>query len=229
MRLDKFIAHASGLSRKQVKIALKRDEVCVDGKGVSNGGIIVSNNQQITLQGERLSLSGPRYFMLHKPQEVVCANSDANHPTVLDLLDEKNLTGLQIAGRLDQDTTGLVLITDDGQWNHRATSPATGKQKVYQVSTSEPITDAQVSALRAGIMLKGESKACKPAQLERLDTKLALLSISEGKYHQVKRMFAAAGNHVVALHRCAIGDITLDKQLAEGEYRALTQTEIDSI
>ncbi|MDO3386467.1 pseudouridine synthase [Gilvimarinus sp. SDUM040013] len=229
MRLDKFIAHSAGLSRKQVKIALHHDQVCVDEQTVRNGGIIVNSVNTITLDGQVLALSGPRYFMLHKPKGVVCANQDASYPTVLDLLKETNSDTLQIAGRLDVDTTGLVLITDDGQWNHRATSPKVGKNKTYQVTTREAITQALIEALEAGVHLKGETKPCRPAQVKILDQRCAQLTINEGKYHQVKRMFAAAGNHVVALHRNSIGDIALDPTLTEGQYRPLNDIEINSI
>ncbi|MBU2885057.1 pseudouridine synthase [Gilvimarinus agarilyticus] len=229
MRLDKFIAHSSGLSRKEVKRALHQGIICIDNQPVKNGGTLVNEQQHITLDGQHLQLSGPRYFILHKPQGVVCANQDSSYPTALDLLSDEKQDGLQIAGRLDVDTTGLVLITDDGQWNHRATSPKVGKNKTYRVTTSEPISDAQLAELAAGVQLKGESKVCRAADITRLESSLALLTISEGKYHQVKRMFAAVGNHVVALHRQSIGDITLDTDLAEGQYRALTEREINSI
>lgn len=229
MRLDKLIAHSTGLSRKEVKRALHRGEVCLNDQVVRDGGIPVRPEDLVTLNGTALHLPGPRYFMLHKPQGVVCANQDSDHPTVLDLLGEEKREGLQIAGRLDLDTTGLVLITDDGQWNHRATSPNNGKRKTYRVTTAAAITPAQIEALSAGIQLQGESKPCRPADLRLLDERQGLLSICEGKYHQVKRMFAAVGNRVEALHRLSIGDITLDADLAEGQYRPLTQSEINCI
>lgn len=188
MRLDKRIAHSTGLSRKAVKRALHRGEVCLNGQPVRDGGLIVSREDNISWNGQPLQLSGPRYFMLHKPRGFVCANQDSDHPTVLDLLDGERREGLQIAGRLDLDTTGLVLITDDGQWNHRATSPNRGKLKTYRVTVAETITADQVQALSAGIRLKGENRPCRPAELRLMDKKQALLSISEGKYHQVKRM-----------------------------------------
>lgn len=169
--------------------------------------------------------------MLHKPAGYVCANTDGNHPVVLDLLDEDWLDDLQIAGRLDIDTTGLVLLTDDGQWNHRMTAPARECSKVYRVTLHAPLSAAAAEQLHNGVVLVDEKKRTRPAQLQFLDEQQTelLLTIHEGKYHQVKRMFAAVGNHVVALHRERIGNIVLDPALAPGAYRALTAAEITGV
>jgi len=148
---------------------------------------------------------------------------------VLDLLDEPNREKLQIAGRLDIDTTGLVLITDDGKWNHAVTSPRRNCKKRYYLCTAEDIAEDAITKLNKGIMLKGEKQRTKPASLEILYKNEARLTISEGKYHQVKRMFAALGNHVDKLHREAIGAIELDTGLEEGEYRELSHEEVSSI
>src|SRR5690606_11265792 len=140
----------------------------------------------------------------------VCANSDSEHATVLDLLELPNKSTLQIDGRLDLDTTGLVLLTDDGQWNHRITSPKSKCTKTYLCHTAEPIPAATIAAFAAGVQLHGESKPTRPAQLELLGDSVARLKVCEGKYHQVKRMFAAVGNRIVRLHRESIGNIVLD-------------------
>jgi 16S rRNA pseudouridine516 synthase len=168
--------------------------------------------------------------MLNKPQGVVCANSDAEHPTVFDLIDTRTLHPslrhqLQIAGRLDIDTTGLVLITSDGAWNHAITSPNKVLGKRYRVTTSDPISPEAPALFAQGLLLKQESKLTKPAKLTLLNSHHALLEITEGKYHQVKRMFAAIGNKVIALHREAIGTITLDTALAPSQFRPLTANE----
>ncbi|MCW8994509.1 MAG: pseudouridine synthase, partial [Psychromonas sp.] len=133
------------------------------------------------------------------------------------------------AGRLDADTTGLTLITDDGQWSHQITSPRRKCAKRYRVTLAQPLADNAVERFKEGIQLKSENQPCLPATLIRLSETEVLLTISEGKYHQVKRMFAALGNHVISLHREQIGKIELDKNLAAGEWRYLTEDEVNNI
>ena len=229
MRLDKFIGHATDLSRAKIHILIKRGEVTVNGELANKGAQQICEQDQILLQGEAVLAATTRYLMLHKPLGYVCANSDSEHPTVLDLLELPNKQNLQIVGRLDIDTSGLVLITDDGQWNHRITSPKSQCAKVYRVTTADPIKEDLAERFASGILLQGEKKPSKPAVLKPLNIHTAQLTISEGKYHQVKRMFAATGNHVTALHRERIGAITLDAALEPGEYRHLTDCEISSI
>ncbi len=226
IRLDKLICHATGLTRSQAQKILRRREVTVDGKEARNGAMHVGEESVVEWQGRELSLSGPRYFMMNKPVGVVCATVDAQHITVLNLLEEGNLKGLHVAGRLDIDTTGLVLISDDGEWSHRITSPKHKCEKSYLVSLAEPLDEALVERFAEGIALRNEEGMTKPARLEILSPTEARLTITEGKYHQVKRMFAAVGNHVEALHRERIGALLLDDELAEGEYRPLTQEEV---
>ena len=169
-----------------------------------------------------------RYLMLHKPIGYVCANTDSEHPTVLDLIDLPRKHSLQVAGRLDLDTTGLVLLTDDDKWNHLVTAPKHAFTKRYFVTTADPITDETAAIFIKGILLHGEKKPTLPAQLILINSHQARLDIHEGKYHQVKRMFAAVGNHVVSLHREKVGAIELDANLKPGEYRELTFAEISS-
>lgn len=230
MRLDKFICHSTGLSRQQVQRMVRAGFVLVNDVLVKKPDHKLTVADVVRLDGELLSLPTQRYLMLNKPAGYVCANSDSEHPVVLDLLDEDGIDKLQIAGRLDIDTTGLVLITDDGEWNHRVTAPARFCQKTYCVTLSEPLTMDEADKLRAGILLSGESKLTRPAGISLIDNQAdrIRLTISEGKYHQVKRMFAAIGNHVVALHRESIGNIKLDESLLPGQYRPLTPAEIAS-
>jgi 16S rRNA pseudouridine516 synthase len=229
MRLDKYIAQTTDLSRALVKIALRSKRVMVNGEQIKDASLHIAPTDTVQLDGEMLSPVGPRYFMLHKPLGYICATTDNDHPTVLDLLDEPNKKILHIAGRLDIDTTGLVLITDDGQWNHRVTSPRHECQKTYYVTLANDLVSDAQEKLQAGILLNSEKQLTRPATLERLYNNEVRLTISEGKYHQVKRMFAALDNRVTELHRERIGDITLDDSLAVGEYRPLTDTEIQSI
>jgi 16S rRNA pseudouridine516 synthase len=229
MRLDRFIASVTDLSRSDAKRAIRAGFVAVDGRTVDDAQHEVAADARVTLEGRALRSALPRYFMLHKPDGYVCATKDRTHRTVLDLLREDNLETLHIAGRLDVDTTGLVLLTDDGQWSHRVTAPKSDCDKTYLLRTAEPIAAQAVEQFAKGLFLHEEKQRLKPAQLEILDSHSARLTISEGRYHQVKRMFGALGNAVVSLHRERIGAIALDPQLAEGEYRELTADEVSSV
>lgn len=228
MRLDKFIGANTRYSRSQIQQLVRQGVVTVNGEVAGKSNQHISDADVVYLDGELVVARQPRYIMLYKPAGYVCANNDSEHPTVLDLLDEPFKQDLQIAGRLDVDTTGLVLITDDGDWNHKITSPRHEHRKTYIVTTADPIPESAIVLFETGLTLHGESKATLPAQLEIIAPNLARLRICEGKYHQVKRMFAAIGNRVVALHREAIGDIALGEQLPSGSYRSLTIEEINS-
>lgn len=229
MRLDKYVSQCSGLSRKSVKQVLHQMRIAVNGEPVRNAGLGLSGQETVTLDGHRLTLPGARYLMLHKPAGVVCATEDSSQRTVLDLLPSNLASGLQIVGRLDKDTTGLLLLTDDGQWNHRITSPRRACAKVYRVTTADPIEPSAIEAFRNGIVLKDDPKPTQPAQLVLEDSHRASVTLVEGRYHQVKRMFAALGNRVTALHRASVGSIQLDPVLPEGHFRSLTEDEINSV
>lgn len=229
MRLDKLLGHATGLTRKEARRRIKDGRVRAGGELVRDAAFHVVPGVTVTLDGVPLGDPGPRYFMLHKPDGVICATHDGQHVTVNALLDEPHAEKLHVAGRLDIDTTGLVLLTDDGQWSHRVTHPSRGCRKVYRVGTAEPIDPSLAETFRRGLLLKGEDTPTLPAELEILSPHECLLTLQEGRYHQVKRMFAATGNAVVSLHRERIGDIVLDADLAPGEYRPLTRAEIASV
>lgn len=229
MRLDKFLSQYSDFSRSLIQQAIKAGRVSVNDVIAKKGDQKLLGDEIITLDGKQVEAFQTRYLMLHKPAGYVCANSDSDYPVVVDLIRLPRWQELQIVGRLDIDTTGLVLLTDDGQWNHRITSPRHECDKVYRVTTADPISTETAAFFAAGVQLHGEKAATRPAQLELISSHEARLTIHEGKYHQVKRMFAAAGNLVVALHRESIGSIQLDPALAPGEYRALTADEIESV
>ena len=226
MRLDKYLSQASDWSRKEAKRLLRAKVVTVNGTVVTDSSLTIGDADKVAVDGEVLAKPGPRYFMLHKPQGYVCATNDGFHPSVLELLDEPRRDNLQIAGRLDSDTTGLVLITDDGQWNHAITAPNRGCSKSYLVTTANTINPELIDIFARGMTLESDHKPTLPAQLEILFDNEARLTIREGRYHQVKRMFAAAGNRVLELHRERIGGILLDPDLIEGDYRPLTTDEI---
>jgi len=227
MRLDKFVSHATGMPRDVAKRAVRKKSVTVNGETIKNAAQQVSPDDVITLNNRQIELRGSRYIMLHKPAGYVCATEDGDHPIVLDLLDEDS-AGLSIAGRLDLDTTGLVLLTDDGQWLHRVISPKRECHKVYEVQLQEPVSPETIEQFTQGILLRGEDKPTIPAVCVALPDNTAAVTLSEGRYHQVKRMFAACGNHVVALHRRQIGSVTLGTDLPEGEFRDLTPEEVAS-
>lgn len=229
MRLDKFLSQYSDYSRSLIQQAIKAGRVTVDEVIAKKGDQKIQGDEVITLDGKPVEAFKTRYLMLHKPLGYVCANSDSDYPVVVDLIRLPRWQELQIVGRLDIDTTGLVLLTDDGQWNHRITSPRHECDKIYRVTTANPISTETAALFAAGVQLHGEKAPTRPAQLELISSHEARLRIHEGKYHQVKRMFAAAGNLVVALHRESIGSIQLDPALAPGEYRALTADEIKSV
>ena len=226
MRLDKYISNASDYSRSQVKRLIKEALVEVDGDVITNPATAIATTAKVYLDGIPIAMPGPRYFMLNKPSGVVSATKDSEHPTAIDLINEPRTEQLQIAGRLDIDATGLLLITDNGQWNHSITSPRSDCQKTYQVTVAEPLCTTLIQKFQEGIWLEGEKRRCLAADLNIVDDCHALLTISEGKYHQVKRMFAALNNHVTKLHRIQIGNIILDTRLESGHYRPLTQQEI---
>ena len=230
MRLDKFLSQQLGVSRALVLRELRNKRVTVDGDIVKTGAMKISPEQVVAFDGNVLDqITGPRYFMLNKPQGYVCSTDDPDHPTVLYFLEEPVAYKLHAAGRLDIDTTGLVLMTDDGQWSHRVTSPRHQCEKTYLVTLENPLADDTAAQFEAGVQLHNEDSLTKPAQLEQIDERVVRLTISEGRYHQVKRMFAAVGNHVVALHRERIGEIVMDEDLEPGQYRPLTEQEIASV
>lgn len=226
MRLDKFLSQYTDFSRSQIQQLVKASRVHVNGELAGRTDHKLRGDEQVMLDGEIIHPFKNRYIMLYKPLGYVCANTDSEHPVVLDLLDIPRKGELQIAGRLDVDTTGLVLLTDDGQWNHRITAPKQECTKTYRVITANPIQEDVVELFARGVQLHNEKNLTRPAQLELLGSHSARLQIHEGKYHQVKRMFAATGNRVLELHRESIGNIQLDPQLAPGEYRPLTDHEI---
>ncbi|ADU69968.1 16S rRNA pseudouridine(516) synthase RsuA [Pantoea sp. At-9b] len=230
MRLDKFISQQLEISRAISAREIRAKKITINGEVVRDTAYKVLPDDDVAYDGNPLAQQhGPRYFMLNKPQGYVCSTDDPDHPTILFFIEEPMVGKLHAAGRLDIDTTGLVLLTDDGQWSHRITSPRHHCEKVYRVGVESPIDPSLVEKFAAGIQLHNEKDLTKPATLEIVGPQEALLTISEGRYHQVKRMFAASGNHVVTLHRERIGDIVLDADLAEGEYRELTEEEVASI
>lgn len=232
MRLDKFLADSTELTRSLAGKAIRQKRVLINDELASSGAQQVQANDLVSLDGEVLQLnSGFRYFLLNKPQGYVCANSDSLHPLVFDLLmGEINKHLLHTVGRLDIDTTGLLLITDDGQFSHHLTAPRRHQLKIYRVWLAEDLVADAEARLAAGILLNDDPKPTLPAQLERISAREVLIGIKEGRYHQVKRMFAALGNAVVRLHREQIGMLKLNEQaVPQGMYRPLKSEEVEAL
>lgn len=226
IRLDKFLCETLGVTRREATLLLKNKRITVQGETVKSGALKIEENADVTHDGKTLHLSGPRYYMMNKASGYVCSQEDASNPTVFVLIDEVSVEKLHIAGRLDADTTGLLLITDDGQWSHKVTSPKHKCAKTYRVELASPVSEETTSLFEQGVQLRNETQATLPAHMQIIDETHLLLTIHEGKYHQVKRMFAAVGNRVVCLHRESVGELVLDPSLLPGEYRPLTQEEV---
>ena len=227
MRLDKFLSSQTDLSRKEARQVIKTGKVSVDGVPVTDPAATVDpETSTVSVAGMPLSFQEHLYLMLNKPEGVISATEDRSRTTVLDLVpDEWYRDGLFPAGRLDADTTGFVLLTDDGTFAHEILSPKHHVQKTYVATLSEPATEECLQAVAGGITLK-DGTVCLPAEVRALSGREVELKLVEGKYHQVKRMFAAAGNHVVALRRTAMGDVFLDPELQPGECRPLKDEEL---
>lgn len=232
-RLDKIIASQGKFSRSEVKKLVKSGRITVDGKLPKSSDIKLSPDEcDIRIDGESLNYKKHIYIMLNKPQGVISASNDREQQTVIDLV-PKDLfrEGLFPAGRLDGDTTGFVLITDDGDFAHRILSPKNHIMKTYHATLRDELTEDDIIRFKEGLTL-GDGTECLEAHvrvLESGDINLAEIKICEGKYHQVKRMFASIGNKVLELRRVKMGGLDLDESLREGECREITDKELKMI
>ncbi|MCX2898286.1 pseudouridine synthase [Pseudomonas mandelii] len=230
MRVDRFLSNLPRFNRKQVRLLLVEKRVRIDGKVVSDPHAEVREFSRVEVDGEVLQAGKPvRHYMLHKPPGCVSATRDPEHPTVLNLLHEPDKDDLHIAGRLDFNTTGLLLITNDGSWSRRLTQPQTKLPKVYYVETEQIIGPEYAQKFTEGLYFAFEDLTTLPADLLVLGPRSARLSIVEGRYHQVKRMFGHFDNKVLRLHRESMGPLVLDASLKPGEYRPLSAEEIEMI
>ena len=227
MRLDRFLSNLPRFNRADARLLLAAGRLRVDGAVVRDARCEVREFSRIELDDELLQAGKPaRYFMLNKPAGVVSATEHAEHRTVLDLLDEADKHELHIGGRLDLTTTGLLIVTNDGLWSRRLTEPRSRLGKVYRVRTEQPITAEYIEVFAQGLYFAYENLTTLPAELQILGSHEALLTLHEGRYHQVKRMFGHFQNKVIGLHRERMGPLQLDPQLAPGQYRALSPAEI---
>lgn len=225
MRLDRFLSEMNLGTRSQVKSFIRQGMVTVNGTVVKNvEQKIAPLEDQVCFREELLKYQKYYYYMMNKPAGVVSATRDSTAPTVVSLLGIQKRDDIFPVGRLDKDTTGLLLLTNDGGLAHRLLSPRRHVDKVYQVTTARPLKAEDIQRLRQGVDI-GEDAPTLPAEVEILEELVLLLTIQEGKYHQVKRMLEAVDNEVTALKRVAFGGLSLDEGLAAGEYRELTWEE----
>lgn len=229
MRLDKFLCDCGLGTRSQIKKDIKSGLVTVGGeKALKPERHIDESKDHICYKGKTCVYEKSLYYMLNKPSGVVSATEDKQEQTVIDLLGQEKRDDLFPVGRLDKDTEGLLLITNDGALAHELTSPSKHVEKEYECHLVYPFDDMQMMQLEQGVDI-GEKALTKPAVVHILDEKKITLTITEGKYHQVKRMLHAVGNEIVYLKRLRMGTITLDTELPKGSYRRLTEEETENL
>ncbi|SIT03144.1 16S rRNA pseudouridine(516) synthase [Neptunomonas antarctica] len=225
-RLDRYLSVKVNINRKDVRLMLAQQRVCVDGRVAIDIDQAINEFSHITLDDQILQANMATYVMMNKPVGVVSATKDEQHRTVIDLLDRPDRAGLHIVGRLDLNSSGLLLLTNDGRWSSGLTSPDKKVTKVYRVTLENPLSQEYIEAFAAGMYFAYEDITTRPALLEIITDKVAQVSLTEGRYHQIKRMFGRFRNPVLQLHRISVGPLLLDPALAPGESRELTAHEI---
>ncbi len=233
MRIDKYISsQLNGVSRKDAKALCRKNEVLVNGSVVKNSDEkIVAGKDTVTVQGENVPYKKHIYIMLNKPQGYVCSTKDGKSPTVMELVPpELYRDGLFPAGRLDKDTEGFVLLTDDGELSHRMLLPKNHVEKKYYAELEYPVEEYYISEFEKGMQIDG-GDVCLPARIEFVpgNEKACYVYLNEGMYHQVKRMFEKLSNKVVFLKRLRIGRLDLDENLASGECLELLHKDVEKI
>lgn len=227
MRVDKMIGNAKLDTRRNIKRNAKKGALVINGDIVKDTSTQVDPNMdEVYYLGQYVEYFENIYIMMNKPQGVLSATMDEDE-TVIDLLDDfYQVLDLSIAGRLDKDTTGLLFLSTDGKFVHTITSPNSNIEKTYEVGTRDPINPSFIEEFKNGVEIKEEDYIARSAKLEIIDDKKAIVKVSEGKFHLVKRLFSNLGNEVVSLKRIAIGDLKLDPFLQEGSYRELHDEEL---
>lgn len=230
-RLDRFISVQTGINRKDVRAMLAQKRIKVDGCLAADIHQLIGEFSHVMLDKQILQAKTPTYIMMNKPTGVVSATKDEKHKTVIDVLQEQfaetlDTSELHIVGRLDFNSSGLLLLTNDGRWSRDLTQPEQKIEKLYCVTLANPIADHYIAAFADGMYFPYENITTKPAKLDIVSDYIAHVRLVEGRYHQIKRMFGRFQNPVVALHRMAIGSISLDSTLAAGESRRLTAGEV---
>lgn len=228
-RLDKFLINHLALNKRDVRLMLAQKRVVVDGEITLDMDAQINKFSIIEVNGETVQSNKSLYIMLNKPIGVVSATKDNIHKTVIDLLSHQHKSSLHIVGRLDLNTSGLVLLTNNSEWSERLTQPESKVPKIYNVTLKHKLTNDYILAFEQGMYFEYENITTKPAKLEIISDYVARVTLVEGKYHQIKRMFGRFQNPVVALHRSKVGNLALDSSLSAGESRILTNDEVRNI
>lgn len=229
MRLDKFLCDCNVGTRSQVKEYIKKGLVQINGQQVKKSDVAINETTDcITFKGEQIQYRKYVYILLNKPAGIITATEDKRANTVMDLIKPLPVKNMFPVGRLDKDTTGLLLITNDGDLAHKLLSPKYHVDKTYIVTTAKPVTQADIDSLTQGVDI-GDDKPTLPAKASLLSDGRLELTIHEGRYHQVKRMLEAVNNEVTALHRSSFGPLELDDNMESGSWRELTEDEISKI
>ena len=224
-RLDRFLSQRLGQSRREIQRLLAAGRVQVDNVVAGDGQQRIGPFCRVQFDDEVLQARQARYLMLNKPAGVVSATRDSRHRTVIDVVGAQADGELHIAGRLDFHSTGLLLLTNDGNWSRQLSAPESQVSKRYRVTLEKPLDEDYVRAFADGMWFEHEGIRTRPAQLQIVSDHVAEVSLMEGRYHQIKRMFGRFRNRVLTLHRFAVGNLLLDAGLESGASRALTDTE----
>ncbi|HEB28098.1 MAG TPA: pseudouridine synthase [Porticoccus sp.] len=228
-RLDRFISEQMGINRRDVRPLLAQKRIVVDGSPATDINHVIDEFSHVTLDDQVLQDNTPSYVMMNKPVGVVSATKDEQHRTVIDLLERPDRHHLHIVGRLDFNSSGLLLLTNDGRWSRQLTTPENNIAKLYRVTLEKPVTEAYIQAFSEGMYFPFEDITTRPAKLHIVSDYVAEVSLMEGRYHQIKRMFGRFDNEVLTLQRIAIGNLSLDPSLSPGQSRALTGSEVINI
>ncbi len=231
MQLERLLQRQGFGSRKACRVLVRQGRVAVAGRTCDDPfAELDPAGLEFAVDGVPWPYRESAVLMLHKPAGYECSQKPRHHPSVLELLPAPlRERGVQPVGRLDEDTTGLLIVTDDGRLNHRLSSPRKKLPKRYMATTADPLDEAQIARLLAGVVLHDDPEPVAAAAAQILAPRQLLLVLTQGKYHQVKRMVAAVGNHVVALHRAAIGGLVLPPDLAPGEWRWLSGADLEAL
>lgn len=228
-RLDRYLSRTLGINRRDVKALLAQGRILIDHQPAADVEQLVDEFSLITFDAQVLQAKLPVYLMLHKPVGILSATTDLRHTTVIDLLQRPDKNDLHIVGRLDRGSSGLLLLTNDGRWSRALMAPEHDVPKVYLVTLQNPVTPDYEKAFADGMYFDYEDITTRPARLEILEQRLARVTLVEGRYHQIKRMFGRFRNPVLALHRTAIGNLQLDPALAPGQSRELAAAELKGL